>query len=351
MEENWGYRTKLIWVSLGVTIFCVIASLFVMISYAGHKTIIITEDEPVDEVENSDDKENVTDWVLNIDSLADSTGYITFALPQGATAGDVSMSVRYDICAITLTVDNTKDTFFISNPPRGNFEHVEKLRGNYSEGKTTMVFELDCVCEAKLSFASGNVCLEVEEFCKPDSTVVVLDAGHGGKSFGIRAGELSEKDVTLKIAQDIEKLTKDRPYKVMLIRNGDESMTTDQRLETATILFADYFVGIHLSSDMEDSGCFGMSAYYNPSYYHNGFENVNFADVILKNAATASSNRAIGVFEAGEDELPLKVIDIPAVYFYAGYMTNSEEAKLLSSDEYLLKIAQGIVNALDEVIK
>ena len=58
-----------------------------------------------------------------------------------------------------------------------------------------------------------------------------------------------------------------------------------------------------------------------------------------------------GLYEADDDEIILKALNIPATILYAGHLTNEDEAKLLSSEEYLQRIAKGIVAALDETIQ
>ena len=94
-----------------------------------------------------------------------------------------------------------------------------------------------------------------------------------------------------------------------------------------------------------------MSAVYNSHYYRNGYENVDFADVVLRSCAESSVNKAKGLMEADSDDVILMALKIPAVRLNAGTITNLTEAQLLLKDEYLDRIATGITDAVEVAIK
>ena len=102
---------------------------------------------------------------------------------------------------------------------------------------------------------------------------------------------------------------------------------------------------------LADTKDFGMSAIYNSHYYRNGFENVDFADAVLKNCAVSSVNRAKGLFEADPDDVMLMALKMPAVRLKAGTITNNTEVQLLLKDDYLDRIATGIIDAIDVALK
>ena len=80
---------------------------------------------------------------------------------------------------------------------------------------------------------------------------------------------------------------------------------------------------------------FGMEAGFNSAFYRNGLENVSFADSVLRNAAFYAKNRALGLHEVTDDEVILKLLDMPATVLYAGYLSNAEESTLLNEKEYI----------------
>jgi N-acetylmuramoyl-L-alanine amidase len=64
--------------------------------------------------------------------------------------------------------------------------------------------------------------------------LIVIDPAHGGANIGAQIGDhLLEKDVTMAMALRLRSLLAARGFTVMLTRNGDTALTTDQRAELA----------------------------------------------------------------------------------------------------------------------
>jgi len=334
-----------------VSVLVSVLSTSVAMVYAGQKTIIISEEESDSLVE--EEALQTVKWAIDVSKKHnDSFDELVIYLPQYVDAySEVDTSLRYDDSTLTVWVKNTRESFFLSNPPVGNYEYVESATGAFDGEITTIEFKLKENCVADISYYNKEIRIKFTPLSEIEGTVVVLDPGHGGGYSGTRVGEISEKDIVLAIAKKVRDYAKDKPYTVLLTRDGDATISTEGRIKAINALNGDYYVGIHLSSDVEDVKNFGMSGVYNSSYYNNGLENAEFADILLRNAATETSNRANGLTEAGEEELLLKVMDVPSAILYAGFLSNENEAKLLSTDEYISKIAKGIVNALDEVIE
>ncbi|MFQ8980292.1 MAG: N-acetylmuramoyl-L-alanine amidase [Waltera sp.] len=92
----------------------------------------------------------------------------------------------------------------------------------------------------------------------------------------------------------------------------------------------------------------GIRAEYNDEYYLPDFGNVQWADCVTRQVTVASSNRAIGLFPAEEDDI-LWQLKIPAARISLGYVTNSSERQLLEQESYQKKLAEGIAEAISEV--
>ena len=349
MEERYQNRGNLIKVSLIVAIIASVLTFSVMIAYASQKTIIVNEESEEGDsyLYGYDDLQ----WSIDTANLSDpKAAVLKVFIPSDTPMSDVTLGVRYDSKSVSVKIKNTRESYFLSDPPRGNYEHVQVAKGIFDGRDTTIIFEFDEACACDMERKGRVLELRFKPVKEIDHPVVMIDAGHGGNQSGTRVGNLAEKNVTLSLATMVRELAKDKPYTVLLTREDDELLSTQDRIAAIEAVDADYFVSIHFSTDVEDTKKFGMSAYYNPLYYHNGLENAEFADILLRTVATAASDKAIGVFEAGEDEAALKVLDIPSAYLYAGYLSNADEAKLLGDFDYLYKIAKGIVEALDTVI-
>lgn len=77
---------------------------------------------------------------------------------------------------------------------------------------------------------------------------IVLDPGHGGANSGTRTpGGLEEKFLTLEIARRVRETLEDASYEVLMTRDGDESLTLEERATFANGNRADIFVSIHVN--------------------------------------------------------------------------------------------------------
>ena len=77
--------------------------------------------------------------------------------------------------------------------------------------------------------------------------IVAIDAGHGGKYPGaVGPNNILEKDVTLLIAKEIERTLRDtKGYQPMMIRDGDQTISLNDRYQDARKNGADIFISIH----------------------------------------------------------------------------------------------------------
>ncbi|HZI64878.1 MAG TPA: N-acetylmuramoyl-L-alanine amidase [Thermoanaerobaculia bacterium] len=77
---------------------------------------------------------------------------------------------------------------------------------------------------------------------------VVVDPGHGGASRGgIAPRGLLEKDLTLDIAERLERLLEAQAIDVVLTRRGDDSMALNERTAAANAAAGDLFLSIHVN--------------------------------------------------------------------------------------------------------
>ena len=74
-----------------------------------------------------------------------------------------------------------------------------------------------------------------------------IDAGHGGKYPGaVGPNNILEKDVTLLIAKEIERTLRDtKGYQPIMIRDGDQTISLNDRYQDARKNGADIFISIH----------------------------------------------------------------------------------------------------------
>jgi N-acetylmuramoyl-L-alanine amidase len=79
--------------------------------------------------------------------------------------------------------------------------------------------------------------------------LVVIDPGHGGDDPGARfSDKLQEKDITLAFARRLRAALSERGINAHLLRDGDPTISNEQRAASANNLHASVFVTVHASA-------------------------------------------------------------------------------------------------------
>ncbi|MCQ2519943.1 MAG: N-acetylmuramoyl-L-alanine amidase [Lachnospiraceae bacterium] len=361
-ENDFSYKRFLRHFIVSLSVFCAI-SFGVMIYYAATKVVVVSAAEAEAQADAQIELENSTlinevtetvddDYEVNLEvvpSEVDETGTILITCPPGIVGKDVQYSIRPDKGTVSFLFENVKPEFFVNAAPSGDFSEIKTITVNGNENFLELSFEQKDKLRPQIGYSALGITLSFAPYEKEN--VVIIDPYYGGIYSGTSVGNVTEKDINLKLAKRIEELSKDKNYTVYLTRTADITLKTEERLDIIECFNGSYYIGITLDSNPEDLKEFGMSAVYNKLFFRGDFENVEFADTVLKSAATAASNRALGLIEATETDVILMTLEQPAAVLKAGMISNSKEAGLLENDRYVDKIAQGVIDALDVIIK
>lgn len=170
---------------------------------------------------------------------------------------------------------------------------------------------------------------------------VVIDPGHGGDDVGaIGASGRYEKDFTLLIAQNVQKLLEAEPLiEVFMTREEDEflSQTSRFRPQFAIEKEADLFVSIH-GNTFDDPTVRGTETYY----YHS--HSRQFAETIQEYVVNATQFRDRGTKK--ESFFVLSETEMPAALIEVGYLTNAEEESEMWDNDFQDRVAQAIVEGI-----
>jgi N-acetylmuramoyl-L-alanine amidase len=210
---------------------------------------------------------------------------------------------------------------------------------------------------------------------------VVLDPGHGGRDPGaIGVGGLREKQVTLAMARALREDLEERGFEVVLTREGDETLTLEDRTARAEAARGDLFVSLHANAARRRS-VRGVETYYLDENHErhsvtvaareNGVDRheVNalqrtlaklrvhevspqsrrLAELIQERIVKGMPRPYGPVPDLGVKKGPFYVLflsTMPAVLVEAGFLTNQTEAKRLRDRGYIDAMAGQIAEAL-----
>lgn len=219
--------------------------------------------------------------------------------------------------------------------------------------------------------------------------VVILDPGHGGEDTGAirahRAKKIAEKDVTLAIAREAEKILKAKNIAVKLTRSGDRFIDLDARTEfankTAQVASQAVFVSIHANA-VEDAKSAGIETYVFNAATNQASQRLadlenggrwskshGTIDLILADLATTanyadSADLACSIQKRVVRELNrngfrtrdrgirqalfyvLMQTTMPSVLFEPGFLSNPQELARLGSVRYQRLLAQTLVDGI-----
>ena len=195
---------------------------------------------------------------------------------------------------------------------------------------------------------------EVIKIMPITNKTIIVDAGHGGIDPGSMTDDQSvkEKDVNLKITKKVKELLEASGAMVILTRNDDTSLYTEQVGKTIRQKYnenlknrkkiiqessADMFISIHLNK-FQESKYYGAQTFY-PAGKEDDKQLATYIQGELKRVVDKTNNRKI---KSTNDIYLIKDNEIPSTLIECGFLSNDKEAKLLNDEEYQDQIAWAI---------
>jgi len=174
---------------------------------------------------------------------------------------------------------------------------------------------------------------------------IVIDAGHGGADKGMFIKGVTEKEITLRLAQKIKQVAVQYNYNitVLLTRNADESPMPKERIAFGVEQGAGAFISLHVDYNKNPAQR-GISAFISP-------ENKQYAESRLLGSAILQNLSASFAVSPNlkQRQSPIAVLNnnpLPAILLECGMMTNAQDLKNITSDEGLSAIAHDILQGI-----
>jgi len=193
------------------------------------------------------------------------------------------------------------------------------------------------------------------DFPLPKKTVVVLDAGHGGKDPGkLRSSKnyLHEKDLNLKIALKVGQYLVEKAPNIQVVytRTTDVFVSLEDRVKIANDAKADLFISIHADSN-PNKKIYGMRAHI---HSHDFKISSQLAYKFENEFAKRAGRHTRGVMDSrqrGYNLYVLQYTNMPGVLLEVGYMSNAAEEKYLNTATGQDVIASAIFRVIRDYFK
>lgn len=183
--------------------------------------------------------------------------------------------------------------------------------------------------------------------------LVVLDPGHGGRDPGkVGSEDILEKDLNLAIAKKVKKILKKDGMEVIMTREKDEMLCSEDtqnkkvedlknRIEVINSNKPAITISIHQNS-YSDETVKGTQIFY----FTHSVEGKEAAEIMQEEFLSDFPNN-IRELKANDTYYLLKKTEVPTLIVECGFLSNYEEAKLLSQEEYQSKMAETIAKGIE----
>lgn len=219
-------------------------------------------------------------------------------------------------------------------------EEIEFLKYNYGMSREEIEFLKGQIEDLESIIADSGVDQKIR---------IYIDQGHNPTDYhnsGASGNGLYEQDLTFAIGKLLAELLKaDGRFLVRLSRptagtvlGTDNDSSLDARVQGAIDFKADYFISLHINS-YTDSAAHGIEVY---TANQEG-ESYSFGNSLLNGLIDATELRNRGM-KLGPNLRVLKNATMPAVLLEMGFISNEQDAKLLSTSPNLF--ANGIYNGI-----
>jgi N-acetylmuramoyl-L-alanine amidase len=170
------------------------------------------------------------------------------------------------------------------------------------------------------------------------STIVVIDAGHGGfDRGGIPGQRVPEKVMTLDVAQRLKAVLAASGYRVIMTRDSDVFVPLPTRVAIANSYRNAIFVCIHFNSATR-GGANGIETYFYSR------ESLPLASAVHYYVAGGAPTPNRGVRRRGY--YVLRRTRVPAVLVECGFLTNPTEAQYVQTTSYRQRLAEEIARGI-----
>jgi N-acetylmuramoyl-L-alanine amidase len=210
---------------------------------------------------------------------------------------------------------------------------------------------------------------------------IVVDAGHGGAEEGARGtGGTLEKNVTLSVARRLKGALESRlGVRVILTRDGDQSVGLDERAALANNNKADLFISLHANTSVRQSMAGAEVFYLSLEEYGEEGQRVAHGEneilpvfgggsrdievtlwemaqaryiersAALAQAAEGALREQVPMSSRAIQQVPLRVLvgaNMPAILVEMAFLSNPQQERDAATETFQNAVVQGLVNAI-----
>jgi N-acetylmuramoyl-L-alanine amidase len=211
------------------------------------------------------------------------------------------------------------------------------------------------------SIRTGTAFIRPPERREPFS-VVVLDPGHGGQDSGAIVGDAVEKNLTLDIAQRIDRMLQNEGMATVMTRSGDAYASLAERAALTNRIPDCIMVSIHFNEGNKEVSS-GIETYYADHQLTSGGPMISWLPFLQRTSvelpnvesqslagfvqeALVTRTKAINRGTKAEQFFVIAHVRHPAVLVEGGFLSNKGEIAKLGDSDYRERLAGAITDGI-----
>ena len=249
----------------------------------------------------------------------------------------------------------------------GNINFVASGHSNVS----SIIEQTKTAARQKAEEVAEQIRVEQEQKNPRKGYLIAIDAGHqaqgnsekepigpgateskakvAGGTRGVATG-IPEYELTLQVSLKLRDALEEKGYQVLMIREtNDVNISNAERATVANEAGVNAFIRIHADGSESSSAAGMMTICQTPSNPYNGElyqQSRALADCILNQTAAATGGVKRNVWET-DTMSGINWAKVPTTILEMGFMTNPSEDQQMASEDYQMKIVEGIVKGMD----
>ncbi len=263
---------------------------------------------------------------------------------------------RLEVVLNSVLIGKAQASYKYDSPMVSSMGFQPQTVGSQSQ----TVFTLITKKTAKFSIVPGdggsslNILLIDQSEIQPRISMVVLDAGHGGRDPGTNGCNLNEKDANLAVVLKVGKVLTQKGIKVVYTRkddsalDGDIAVDLDLRSTMANMFNAALFVSVHCNAGLSPDPS-GTETYYapmgTPQLYMQKDERFRLAACLQQSLVAKLGRKDRGV-KQDNNLVVLRKTTMPSALVELAFISNLVEGELLKQEQFRNLAAQAIADGV-----
>ncbi len=318
------------------------AALGLVIYLGANRMVVIADTGNVSDLTELSSSEELPGHELSLQESGEEGAFLRIPMESAIGPENITMENRYVDRRLVMFIRGATGFFYENNRITGYVEPVEAASYTVESEGVTLYLQLSELYEYESILEKGYLQVNLYKPSERYEKVVILDAEVSDMLSG------QEKEALYQIEEKCRERLEAEGIRVYSASGQGENAGLDDKLILIEQTRATIYLGLVLDKDA-DQERFGSYVCYNSLYFRPWLTNGDFADRIEKELVTAIEGRALGLVET-EDGI-LSELSIPAAIVCPGYVSHETEGKLLLTDAYQERIAEGIYRGVTETFE